>query len=135
MTVYGLGVSRVTPSTVMRPSSITSSRAACVLLEVPVDFVRQKEVAQRCAGFVFQLSSRLIVYGKTGHIGGHDVRGELHPAIVQRHRLGKGQGQGGFSNAGDVLQQDMPLGKNDHEHLANDSVFSNDRFFHFLNDL
>jgi len=34
MTMYGLGVSRVTPSTVMRPSSITSSSAACVLLDV-----------------------------------------------------------------------------------------------------
>ena len=57
---------------------------------------------------------------------------ELHAAVIQRHRLGKGQGQGGFSHAGVVLQQDVAPGQNGHEHLAHHGVLPQDGLAHLV---
>ena len=50
ITIYGLGVSRVTPSTVMRPSSITSRSAACVLLDVRLISSAKKRLHRAAPG-------------------------------------------------------------------------------------
>lgn len=48
--------------------------------------------------------------------------------------LEKASAQRGFSNAGVVLQKDMPLGQYGHQHLTNHRVFPNNRLSDFADN-
>ena len=99
-----------------------------------VDLIGQKEVAQGRAGPVGKAPRVPVPHREAHHVGGHHLGGELHPVVLQAHSFGKGQGQGGFSHAGVVLQQDVPPGQNGHEHLADHSVLSQNGFTHLADD-
>ena len=73
----------------------------------PVELVCQKEVAEDRTLLIFCGALFLIIYGETGDISGHHVRGKLHAPIVELQGPGKSNGQRGLSYAGLVLQQQM----------------------------
>lgn len=78
----------------------------------PVELVGQKQVAHQGSGVVLKAPALLVVYRKSGEVGGHHIRGELHPLTAQAQGLGKGQGHGGLAHAGDVFQQNVAPGQN-----------------------
>ena len=78
----------------------------------PVELVGQKQVAHQGSGVVLKAPALLVVDGKSGEVGGHHIRGELHPLTAQAQGLGKGQGHGGLAHAGDVFQQNVAPGQN-----------------------
>ena len=97
----------------------------------PVELVGQEEVAEHRAGLVLHFACGLVEDGKAGDVGGHDVGGELHPVKLQVQRPREGQGQGGLSHAGDILQQNVALGQNGGQDLEEDGVLAHDDLFDF----
>ena len=96
-----------------------------------VQLVGQKEIAEHCAGLVLHFPRGFAEDGKAGDVRGHDVGGELHPAELEIQRPRKGQGQGGFSYAGDIFQQNMSLGQNRRQYAEQNGVLAHDDFFDF----
>ena len=97
-----------------------------------VQLVCQKQIAEHRARLIDQLTGLLLVDGITRNIRWQHVRRKLDAAIFQPQCTGKGQCHGRFTDAGDILQQDVPSCKQHGQHPYQHVVLSTYRFFDFL---
>ena len=99
------------PSTVTRPSSITSSSADCVLGEARLISSASTMVWKIGPGWNSKVVLVLVVDRDAGDVGGQQVGGELDPRVAAPDGVGQRPGQHRLAGAGHVLQQDVPLGE------------------------
>ena len=63
---------------------------------------------------------------RSGDVGGHQVGGELDPAEVQAQAVRQGPDQQGLGEAGNTLDDAVPLGEDRDEQLLDNLVLSHD---------
>ncbi|MPM65689.1 hypothetical protein SDC9_112586 [bioreactor metagenome] len=99
-----------------------------------VDFVREEEVAHGGARHIRARNAARLQGGIPRDVGRHDVRRELHALIGEAHRPRESERQRGFADAGNVLQQHMPLREHRHKDAADDGVLADDDFSNLTDD-
>ena len=103
------------PSTVTCRSSIDSSNADWVFGDARLISSPTTMFAKTGPGLNSKFAALLVVGAHPGHVAGQQVRRELHPAHGAvdgpRQRLG----QHGLADAGDVLDEQVPLREQDGE--------------------
>ena len=97
----------------------------------PVNFIRQDDLAHDGTGTVLHLPVQ-VGHSKSGNVGGGNVRGKLNAPEGTGKGPGKRGGQGGFSDPGDILNQQMALAEQGGEHELDHVVFSNDGLCNIL---
>ena len=100
-----------------------------------VDLVGEQQIRHHRAGLIGELPGILVVHRKADDVRGHRIGGELHARGLEPERFGKGHGKRRFADAGHVLQKDMALRENGHQHAADDVVLADDNFLYFCLDL
>ena len=74
----------------------------------PVQLVSQQQIAEYASLLIDKPLLISPVNGKSGQIGGQDIRRKLNPAVFKLHSPGKGQRQRSLSHSRNILQEDMP---------------------------
>ena len=92
----------------------------------PVDLICQQQIRHNCAGFILQARRLAIVDGEADDIRRQCIRCELHTLCVQPQHLGKGQGHCRLADAGNILEQDVPLCQNDRKYPDQHAVLAAD---------
>ena len=95
-----------------------------------VDLIRQKKIAHRCTGTVFQLSGLLIHHRKAHHIRGHNIRRQLNPVEAPSQGTGQGCCQLGLANPGHILDQYMTITEQCSHYPGNHRALSYDDLLH-----
>ena len=85
-----------------------------------VDLVGQQEVAEDGAGLEFESLGVGVVDGDAEDIAGQHVAGELQAMEAAGDGAGKGLGESGLADAGDILDEEMAARQQAHERKAND---------------
>ena len=76
-----------------------------------VDLVGQDYLGHHRAGAELKLPVALVVDGDAGDVAGQQVGGELDALELASQRGGQALGQHGLADAGNVLDQDVALGR------------------------
>ena len=85
-----------------------------------VDLVGQQEVAEDGAWLEFESLGVGVVDGDAEDIAGQHIAGELQAMEAAGYRAGKGLGEGGLADAGDILDEKMAARQKAHEREAYD---------------
>ena len=93
-----------------------------------VDFIRKDDLAHYGALFELHFTGLEIDHGETGNVRRHQVRRELNPAEGTVQRTGEGAGQGGFTHAGNVFDQNMTFAQQSDEGIFNGFFLADDSF-------
>ncbi len=80
-----------------------------------VDLVAHDDVGEDPALLELELARRLVENRHAGHVAGEQVGGELDARDVARDRPGERLGELRLSDAGDVLDEEVPLGEEDRD--------------------
>ena len=96
-----------------------------------VQLVRQKEIAQDRAGLVDHLPGRFVVEREPDDVAREHIGRELHAVILQSERFRERKRHGGFADAGNVLQQDMPAREDRQQRHDQHVVLADNRLFEF----
>ena len=94
-----------------------------------VDLVGEQQVREDGAGFEDQpAASRLVLAENVGadDVRGHQVGRELDAVELQMQRLGQGADQAGLAEAGDALEQDVPVGQQADDRPVDDFFLAHD---------
>ena len=99
----------------------------------PVDLIRQHDIriGDR-SRHVYKGSCLLLIHGKPNYVAGQDIRRKLDACIFQSQRLGKCHRQCRFSYSWNIIQQNMSICQNRHQHFCYDSFLSNNDFIDFI---
>ncbi len=65
--------------------------------------------------------------GSAGHIGGHQIRGELNPAKVEVQRLAEGSDQQRLAQPRRALEENVPAGQHGREDAPHHLALADDR--------
>ena len=97
-----------------------------------VDFVRQDDLGHDGTFFIFHFTGFEIDEGKAGDVGGHQIGRKLDPSERTVEGPGEGAGQGRFTDAGDILNEDMAFAQEGDEGVFNGLLLTNDGFADIL---
>ena len=100
----------------------------------PVDRVGQEDLAEGGARAELELLVFLVVEADAGHIRGEEVRGELDAGEGAVDAPGQGFGQGGLADARHVLQEDVAVAEEGHQHHLHGLGLAHDDLAHVLLD-
>ena len=91
-----------------------------------VDLIRQNHLAHDGPFLIFHFTRLEVYQGEAGHVGGHQVGGELDASEGTVQRPGQGAGQGGLAHAGHILNQHMPPAQQRDEGILDGLLLSDD---------
>ena len=83
-----------------------------------VDLVDEHDVREHRAGAELEAVLALVEDVRADHVRGQQVGGALHARVLGVERARERAGQGGLADARVVLDQDVPLGEQRDEHVA-----------------
>jgi len=72
-----------------------------------VDFIGKEKIRHGAARHVAELAGILVVHGKARDIRRKDVRGELHPFVIEPQGVREGDSDRRLADARNVIDQDM----------------------------
>jgi hypothetical protein len=81
----------------------------------PVDLVADHQVGEHGPGPELEVVRLLVVDADAGHVRRQQVGGELDPADRAVHRARQRLGQLGLADSGNVLDEQVTLGEQDHD--------------------
>ncbi len=96
----------------------------------PVDLVGEQQVREDRAGPEVERGGPRVVDQRTGHVAGHQVRGELDPLGVQVERGGQGAHEQRLRDAGHALQEHVAAAEQRHHDPADHRVLADDGLAH-----
>ena len=98
----------------------------------PVELIREEQIAEHCAGLIYELAALLLIDGIAGDIGRQHVRRKLHAPVIEPQRAGKRQRHGRLADARNILEQHMAPGQQHRQHPDQNAVLAAYRFFDFF---
>ena len=130
----GLGRGCVTPSTVTPRSSIASRKADCVRGVARLISSARTMLANSGPGRNSNSPRLLVEDHRARHIGGQQVRGALHAREAQAQGGGDRAHQQRLGDAGNVVEQHVPVGQQGHRDQARLVGLADDDARHLFGD-
>jgi hypothetical protein len=93
-----------------------------------VHLVHEHDVREHRAGPELEAVLALVVDVRADHVGGQQVGGALDARVLGVQRARERPRQRGLAHARVVLDQNVPLGEQRHEHVADHALRRLDRF-------
>ena len=94
----------------------------------PVDLVCQEDVAEHRPGLELEAPAAGLLdeQGGAGHVGGHQVRGELDAAEAEIGGLGEGPHQAGLAEPGSPFDQYVAASQRRHQQILDHLLLPQD---------
>ena len=95
-----------------------------------VDFVGEDDVGEDGSGLEVEGLFFLVVDGDAEDVGGEHVGGELDAVEVAVDGASEGAGEDGFTDAGDIFDEDVPAGDEADEDVGDGLFLAEEDGFH-----
>jgi len=99
-----------------------------------VDLVGEEDIGHDRPGLEGKTPVLLAVDIESRNVRGEQIRRELHPLEYPADASGEGLGDQCFPQAGDILQQHVPVRQKAHEQQFHDGLLAHDHLRHILHD-
>jgi len=129
MTMNGDGNGLAVPAIVTCRSSITSSnleQSGLGLGGRAVDLVGQQQVRENRPRPKRELAAVLLIHQLAGHVGRHEIGGELNARHLDTQRGGNSFDEQGLGDAGNTLEQHVTIGEQRRQKTGQHLLLAND---------